>query len=132
MNPDIKITAETLVPGTIIDALKKDDCGAVVTFVGTVRNTDNSGNKAAYLDIKKAGDNAETRLREVATQIQDKWQLRPQDIVIHRRTGKLTVGDIALVVAIAAPHRPEAFAACAYVVDKIKEGGITTEKDLPD
>jgi molybdopterin synthase catalytic subunit len=132
VNPDIQLTSEVLVPETIISNLKKDDCGAIVFFIGTVRNTDNSGGKVAFLDIKKAGENALTLLQEVALQIQHKWHLRSQDIIIHRRTGKLAVGDIALVVAITAIHRQEAFAACAYAVDRIKEGNITIERDLTD
>lgn len=132
MNPDIKITAEVLFPDEIINNLRTDDCGAIVTFIGTVRDTDNNGKPVKYLEIRKAGENSLAKLQEVALQVQEKWKLRPQDIIIHRRTGKLTVGVIALVVGIAAPHRQEAFEACAYVVDKIKEGGITKETDLTD
>ena len=132
MNPDIKITAEVLFPDEIINDLRNDDCGAIVSFVGTVRDTDNNGKPAKYLEIKKAGDDSLAKLQEVAVQAQQKWKLRSQDIIIHRRTGKLTVGVIALVVGISAPHRQEAFEACSYIVDKIKEGGITIEKDLSD
>jgi molybdopterin synthase catalytic subunit len=129
---DIKITAEVLFPDEIINNLREDDRGAIVTFIGTVRDTDNNGNPVKYLEIRKAGNDALAKLQEVALQVQEKWKLQPQDIIIHRRTGRLTVGVIALVVGIAAPHRQEAFEACSYVVDSIKEGGITTEKDLAD
>jgi molybdopterin synthase catalytic subunit len=129
---DIKITAEVLFPDEIINNLREDDRGAIVAFIGTVRDTDNNGNPVKYLEIRKAGNDSLAKLKEVALQVQEKWKLRPQDIIIHRRTGRLTVGVIALVVGIAAPHRQEAFEACAYIVDMIKAGGITTEKDLAD
>jgi molybdopterin synthase catalytic subunit len=131
MNRNISITQQALSAEPLLNNLKREDCGAVVSFIGTVRNTSNDGTPVSHLNIEKAGDDAEAKLRAIADYISNKWQLRPEDIIIHRRTGKLAVGDIALIVAIAAPHRPEAFAACAYVVDKIKEGGITIEKDLP-
>ena len=67
-------------------------------------------------------------LRNIAEEIYQKWGLR--DIAISRRTGKLKVGEIALVIIVAATHRQEAFEACQYAVDRIKQGHITMEKDL--
>jgi molybdopterin synthase catalytic subunit len=131
MNENIRITREVLKPESVLSTLKNDDCGAVVSFIGTVRNTSNDGKPVSYLDIELAGEDAEAKLREIASEISRKWHLRPQDILIHRRIGRLAVGEIGLIVGIAAVHRPEAFAACAHVVDRIKAGHITVEKDLP-
>ena len=82
----------------------------------------------AFLEIEACDENAETKLREVASEIGQKWQL--QDIAICRRIGKLQVGEVALVTVIAAPHRKEAFQACQYAVDRLKQGGITTEREI--
>ena len=123
----IEITLEPLSPELIIDKIRKDDYGAVVTFIGTVRNT-TRGKKVTFLEIETCGEKAEAKLCEVISEIHQKWQL--QNIAICRRIGKLKVGEIALVIAVAAPHRQEAFQACQYAVDRLKQGGVTTEKEI--
>ena len=123
----IEITSKPLSPQFVIDKVKNDDCGAIVTFVGTVRNT-TRGRKVAFLEIETRDEKAEPRLHEVVSEINQKWQLH--DVAISRRIGKLRVGEIALVIAVAAAHRQEAFQACQYAVDRLKQGGITTEKEI--
>lgn len=130
MNNRVKITSYPIVLTDVSHNLIKSDCGAVVTFIGTVRNTSNDGRPVKFLDIQKTGDNPGEKLQKIATDVSVQWQLKPEDIIIHRRIGKLSVGDIALFVAVTAQHRQEAFAACAYIVDMIKKGEITVEKDI--
>jgi molybdopterin synthase catalytic subunit len=123
----IEITSKPLSPQFTIDKVKKDDYGAIVTFVGTVRNT-TRGRKVAFLKIETRDEKAEAKLHEVVSDINQKWQLH--DVVISRRIGKLRVGEIALIIAVAAAHRQEAFQACQYAVDRLKQGEITTEKEV--
>ena len=123
----IEITSQPLHPQLIIDKVRKDDYGAIITFVGTVRNV-TDGKKVAFLNIRPCDEKAEAKLGEVASEIYHKWQL--QDMAICRRIGKIEVGEIALVIAIAAPHRQEAFEACQYAVDRLKQGDITTEEEI--
>jgi len=122
----VKITSESLVPQPIIDSVKRDDCGAIVSFVGTIRDNTH-GHRVASLEIQTVDDKAEEKLGRVAEEVKQKWQIR--DVAIWRRTGKLKAGEVALVIAVASPHRPEAFRACEYIIDRIKEGDITTEKE---
>jgi len=123
----IELTSSPIFPEPIVSRLRNDACGAIVTFVGTVRNS-TQGKKVAFLEIKPCGENAEIELGKIASEIGKRWQL--QNVAICRRIGKLKVGEIALVIAIASPHREEAFEACRYAVDSIKRGGITTEKEI--
>ena len=124
----IEITSNAILPEPVINSVKKDDYGAVVAFIGTVRNTCKDGNKVIALEIERHSNDAETKLRRMAAEIRQKWQL--QDIAICRRTGRLKVGEIALVVAVASPRRKKAFQACEDIIDRIKQGEITTEKDI--
>jgi molybdopterin synthase catalytic subunit len=124
----IELTKNPISPERVINSLAKDNLGAYITFIGTVRNTSQEGNKVTHLLIEPSGEDAEIKLRDIATEISEKWGL--QDIAISRRTGKLKVGEIALVLVVAAAHRQEAFEACQYAVDRIKQGHITKEKDL--
>jgi molybdopterin synthase catalytic subunit len=123
----IKITSESLFPQPIIESVKRNDCGAIVSFVGTIRDN-TKGNRVASLEIQQVDDQAEDRLVKVTEEVKQKWNIR--DVAIWRRTGKLNAGEVALVVAVAAPHRPEAFKACEYIIDRIKQGDITTEKEI--
>lgn len=123
----IELTSSPIFPESIVSKLRNGDCGAIVTFVGTVRNS-TQGKKVAFLEIEPCGENAEVELGKIASEISNRWQL--QNIAICRRIGKLKVGEIALVIAIASPHREEAFEACRYAVDSIKRGEVTTEKEI--
>jgi molybdopterin synthase catalytic subunit len=124
----IAITTNPISIESVTAGLKQEYYGAVITFMGTVRNSDKNGKKVLGLEIEPNGSDAENRLRGIADEVKAKWNL--SDVSIYRRVGKLKVGDTALVVALAAPHRREAFKACEYIMDRIKEGGITIEKDI--
>jgi molybdopterin synthase catalytic subunit len=124
----ISITSNPLYPEPIINNFYRADCGALVMFIGTVRNTDKNGRDVFFLEIETCGNDAEERLKDIASEVCQKWQI--QHIAIQRRIGKLNVGEIALVVVIAAPRRKEAFEACQYIIDRIKMGGITRERDI--
>lgn len=124
----IKLTSKTISPEPIINSLCRDDCGAMVNFIGTVRNTSKEGDKVSFLEIEPCGSDAEAKLHDIASEVKQKWQL--QNIAICRRVGRLRVGEIALVVVVVAPRRKEAFEACQYIIDRIKLGGVTKERDI--
>jgi molybdopterin synthase catalytic subunit len=124
----IKLISKTISPEPIINSLYRDDCGAMVNFIGTVRNTSKEGEKVSFLEIEPCGSDAEAKLRDIASEVKQKWQL--QNIAICRRVGRLKVGEIALVVVVVAPRRKEAFEACQYIIDRIKLGGVTKERDI--
>jgi molybdopterin synthase catalytic subunit len=69
-----------------------------------------------YQDSKGKAQNA---LQEIAEQARKRWQL--ENVAISHRIGKLRVGEINLVVAVASAHRGEGFAACQYIIDQFKE-----------
>jgi molybdopterin synthase catalytic subunit len=89
--------------------------GAVVTFEGVIRDHDH-GSGVSALDYEAHPD-AEAFLREVCESIAATSGLR---VAAAHRIGHLVVGDIALIACVAAPHRADAFAACAQLVDLIK------------
>ncbi|MFD4421144.1 molybdenum cofactor biosynthesis protein MoaE [Agromyces sp. NPDC058484] len=90
--------------------------GAVVTFEGVIRDHDHGASVSA-LDYE-AHPEAERFLRETCTEVARETGLR---VGAAHRVGALAIGDVALVASVAAPHRAEAFAACALLVDRIKE-----------
>jgi molybdopterin synthase catalytic subunit len=90
--------------------------GAVVTFEGVIRDHDHGAGVSA-LDYEAHPD-AEAFLREACESIATSSGLR---VAAAHRVGHLVVGDVALVASVAAPHRAEAFAACAELVELIKK-----------
>ena len=90
--------------------------GAVVTFEGVIRDHDH-GSGVSALDYEAHPD-AEVFLREVCESIAATSGLR---VAAAHRIGHLVVGDVALIASVAAPHRADAFAACARLVDEIKQ-----------
>ena len=87
-------------------------------FLGTVREL-TGAERTAFLEYDAYAPMAETKLAEVAATAKDRWPLRR--IAIVHRLGKMAVGEVAVAVAVSAPHRAEAFAAAAWIMDTVKE-----------
>lgn len=109
------VTAEPLDVTVIEEFVQDSGNGAVVTFSGVIRDNDD-GRRVTGLDYE-AHPEAQRFLEECCQIVAAESGLR---IAAAHRTGALTVGDLALVASVAAPHRAEAFAACARLVDMIK------------
>ena len=122
----IQITDEPISPEVVVNQAKTFDSGCVATYVGLIR--DNSRGKAVLsVEYTDADGKATDRLNEIALQIKRKYPVN--NVVIYHRVGKLNVGDINLVVAIAAAHRTEALAAVGYAVDLFKDRLPTAKKE---
>jgi len=114
----ILLTRQPLDPDAVTAGVRSDSNGGVVTFLGTTRN-DTDGRRVLYLEYEAYDPMAEKMLARVAQEIHDRWGIT--DVSIAHRLGRLEIGEISLVIAVAAPHRAEAFAACQYAVDRIKQ-----------
>ncbi|MFC2045161.1 molybdenum cofactor biosynthesis protein MoaE [Chloroflexota bacterium] len=122
----IEITEKPISPEIVVDRAKTDSSGCVVTYVGLIRET-SQGKPVVSVEYQDREGTAQTRLTEIADEIRQQWQVN--DLAICHRIGKLKVGDINLVIAIATSHRPEGFAACQYAVNRFKEKMPTQKKE---
>jgi molybdopterin synthase catalytic subunit len=114
----IEVTEKAISPEAVIARVKSDGSGCVVTYVGLIR--DRSHDKPVLsVEYQDSKGNAETILQEIASEAKRKWPV--ENIAISHRTGKLRVGEINLVVAVASAHRREGFAACQYIIDQFKQ-----------
>ena len=119
--------ARTLAPVAVSDAplsvddalaLVRDDAfGGVVVFLGTVRSR-SRGKRIVRLEYEAYAEMAEAKMREIAERLTRAHG--PLRIALHHRTGDLAVGEIAVIVAAAAPHRDAAFAAARAAIDELK------------
>jgi molybdopterin synthase catalytic subunit len=114
----IEITHEPLNPEAITAKVLDAANGAVVTFLGTTRGRTANRN-VLHLEYEAYTPMAEKKLIEVTEEIKSKFSV--ENVFIAHRLGRLEIEEISLVVAVASPHRKDAFAACQYAVDRIKE-----------
>ncbi|MBU3620629.1 molybdopterin synthase catalytic subunit MoaE [Polynucleobacter sp. CS-Odin-A6] len=113
---------------TEIKALRKDDprVGAVVTFVGTVRDV-NDGSQVKGMTLEHYPGMTEKALEDIITQAKSRWDLY-QTLVIHR-VGPLLPEDQIVLVAVTSAHRGEAFAACEFIMDYLKTAAPFWKKE---
>ena len=123
----IEITRNALDPQPITASVRRDSNGAVVTFLGTTRRT-SEGKTVLYLEYEAYEPMALKKLEGISQEVTSKWAI--QDVAIVHRIGHLEIEDISLVVAVASPHRKEAFEACHFVVDRIKEAVPIWKKEV--
>jgi molybdopterin synthase catalytic subunit len=114
----IEITEKPISPELVINKVKTDSSGCVVTYIGLIREYSRGKGvlSVEYEDIEKT---AEGKLQQIANETKQKWQLN--NLAISHRIGTLKAGDINLVVAVASAHREEGFAACQYVINQFKQ-----------
>jgi len=113
----IEITREPIAPERLVNKAKTDDSGCVVTYVGLIRQNSH-GKKVSSVEYQDPAGTAASRLQQIADEARQKWPV--ENIAITHRIGKLKVGDINLVVAVASAHRQEGFAASQYIIDGFK------------
>jgi len=122
----IEITEKPISPEFVVNKIKTDNSGCVVTYVGLIRNHSH-GKSVLSVEYKDAKGTAVNELQKIASEIRQKWQVN--NVAICHRIGKLKVGDINLVVAIASAHRGEGFAACQYAIDQFKQKLPTQKRE---
>ena len=113
----IEITHDALDPAAVAAKVARDVNGAVVTFLGVTRNF-TGDRKVLRLAYEAYRPMADAKLAEVADEMRNRW---PVEVAISHRLGTLEIGDASLVVAVGSPHRKDAFEACHYSIDRIKQ-----------
>ncbi|UCG10036.1 MAG: molybdenum cofactor biosynthesis protein MoaE [Dehalococcoidia bacterium] len=122
----IKITDKPISPLSVAARVKTSSSGCVVLYIGLIR--DSSHHKAVLsVEYEDVDGTAENTLCQIASEVKQKWELN--NIAIYHRVGKLKVGDVNLVIALASAHRQDSFAACQYAIDQFKEKMPTRKKE---
>ena len=125
----ITISPNPIDEKSVREQVNDSKSGAVVTFSGVVREH-SSGRKVQKLFYEAHISMAELKIKSIVDEAMQKWLLKK--IAVQHRTGELHVGDVAVVIAVAAPHRNEAFQACKFIIDKIKEDVPIWKKEYYD
>lgn len=115
----VALTEETLPLQEASGWVVLPSCGAVVSFVGTVRDHGEGRKGVLKVDYEAFAERVETRLRDVAAAARRRWPQTGRLVLLHR-VGSLEVGEASVVVVASSPHRAEAFEAARYCIDTIK------------
>jgi molybdopterin synthase catalytic subunit len=114
----IQLTQDVIDSQALTERVRRADCGAVVTFLGTVRDL-TDGRVTVALDYEAYPGMAEKKLAEIEQETRLRWPVG--DMMMIHRLGHLEVGDVSVAVAVSCPHRAQAFEACRYAIDRLKE-----------
>ena len=117
LGPNVRLSAEPLSLDAVIQAVSHAGAGAIVSFVGTVRDT-NAGHAVTLLEYEAYESLANAEMARIVVELAA--EIRGTRLAVHHRVGALQVGDAAVVCAASAPHRGEAFAACQALIDRVK------------
>ena len=114
----VAVGPDPIDPLAALDFVSAPDCGAVVLFLGTVRDHSPGKPNVTRLEYEAYEGVVEAKIREIVAECRDKWPVR-RVAAVHR-TGALGVGEISVAVAASAPHRADAFSAGRYLIDELK------------
>jgi molybdopterin synthase catalytic subunit len=115
----VALTADHLPVGQAVAWAERPHCGAVVLFTGTVRDHAEGRPGVSSLEYEAYEEEALPRLGVIAAEARVRWPVLGRVALLHR-VGRLDVGETAVVVAVSAPHRDEAFEAARFCIDTLK------------
>lgn len=113
-----RLTRDPIDYTALTERVRSHAAGAVVLFLGTVREL-TDGRQTVALDYEAYPEMAEARLAELEQRTRDQWPVVA--LATLHRLGRLELGDISIAVAVACPHRRDAFAAGQWLMDRIKD-----------
>ncbi|WP_240374312.1 molybdenum cofactor biosynthesis protein MoaE [Bacillus piscicola] len=112
------VTEEPISVDDVIHKVIRRECGAITTFLGTVREFTH-GRRTLHLEYQAYKSMAEKMLADIDKEVSEKW---PEAIsAVTHRIGRLEITDAAVVVAVSSPHRQTAYEANQYIMERIKQ-----------
>lgn len=112
-----RLSEEPLSLEAVVAEVRSEDAGAIATFVGTTRRR-SRGREVLHLEYEAYEGMAEQVMADLAAQLRDRYEL--DEIAIHHRVGRVDIGETSVVIAVSAPHRAAALAACRDAIDELK------------
>jgi MoaE-MoaD fusion protein len=112
------LSDEPLSLDRVVDEVRDEQAGAIATFTGTTR-IQSRGRTVTHLDYEAYEGMAERVMAEIADGLQSRYELSA--VAIHHRVGRVGIGETSVVIAVSAPHRQDALAACKDAIDELKE-----------
>jgi MoaE-MoaD fusion protein len=122
-----RLSDEPLSLEAVVAEVASEHAGAIATFVGTTRAF-SRGRPVRYLEYEAFEGMAEQEMARIADELRGRYELH--DVAIHHRIGRVDIGERSVVIAVSAPHRGDALAACKDAIDTLKETVPLWKKEL--
>ena len=113
-----RVSDEQLDAMSVTASVEDNRCGAIATFIGTVRNH-NAGRTVQWLDYEAYAPLAVRSFERIAGEARERWP--DVRLAVHHRIGRVGIGEASVVIAAASPHRADAFGAARYAIERIKQ-----------
>ena len=113
-----RLSEEPLSLDAVVEEVRRDEAGAIATFVGTTR-IESRGRSVQWLDYEAYPEMAEDVMTQIAAHLKERYDLC--EIAIHHRVGRVGIGESSVAIAVSLPHRSDALAACRDAIDTLKE-----------
>jgi MoaE-MoaD fusion protein len=112
------LSGDPLSLDAVVAEVADERAGAIATFTGTTRRQ-SRGRDVVHLDYEAYEGMAEQVMAEIGAELEARYELCA--VAIHHRVGRVGIGDTSVVIAVSAPHRADALAACKDAIDTLKE-----------
>lgn len=126
--PDLVSVSEAPIdPALLVEAVRRPDAGAIVLFLGTVRDHSEGHPGVTHLEYEAYSEVVEAKIQEIVDETRSRWDIG--SVAALHRIGSLGVGDESVGVAVSAGHRPEAFEAARHLIDELKSRAPIWKKE---
>ena len=127
MIPRVAITPSPLDIGAVVASVGADEAGAICTFVGTVRATGRFGPGVTHLLYEVYEEMCRSEIERACARAMADWELRA--VAVSHRSGLCALGEPTVAIAVSAPHRDAAFAACRFLIEELKRSAPIWKKE---
>lgn len=127
MKSDIQIINTTINIQSCISGVMSPECGGIDVFIGTVRNK-TKDKTVVRLEFEAYEKMALSEMQKIVDFAFEQWPLHK--VILHHRTGVLDIGEVPVVISVAAAHRDAAFEACRYIIDTLKQTVPIWKKEI--
>lgn len=114
----VTVSGAVINPAALVAAVSTPSGGAVVLFLGTVRDHSPGKDDVTHLEYEAYAGVVEPKIAEIVAEAKERWPV--ERIAVEHRVGELPVGEVSVGVAVGSEHRAEAFAAARYLIDELK------------
>lgn len=115
----VAVSLDPIDPAVLERRVADPAAGAIVLFMGTVRDHSDGRSGVTHLEYEAYAGVAEDKITEVIVEMRERWSEVLRCAAVHR-VGSLAVGEVAVCVAVSSPHRRDAFEAGQYLIDELK------------
>jgi molybdopterin synthase catalytic subunit len=114
----VSVGDEPIDTSALLVEVGRPDSGATVLFLGTVRDHSPGKEGVTHLEYEVYAEQVEPKIREIIEEAREKWPVL--NVVVEHRSGRVTVGETSVAVAVSSAHRSDAFAAAKFLIDELK------------